>query len=479
MKRIFLFMLPMAFSMGAQAYNVNIADTVCTRHREYFKEKWETIQPSYLTDVVSVSTWKDNWFLSVSGGTSAFLGSPLGCEDLFGRMKPTLAVSAGKWFTLAIGGRLSYQGFRFKDSRLETQSYQFCHADLLWNVLAGLDRGNTPCRWSLIPYAGAGIIHHKGSGHHPFALSYGIQGRYRLTDRFHLLAELGGTTTFKDFDGYGASDQFGDNLVGLTAGISFTIGKAGWRKVIDPVPYIRQNEELAVHALCLAGKNRGLQKNNAMNLAIIAELKKILELEGLLGQYTDRLHGISGKGGEEIVSSGYPKNNYSGLNSLRARLRQPPLGEASDSAFFTHPSTYTSGEPVSQGRAIYNFDNRLASSVSDGLYVGAPIYFFFILNTHHLTDTSQLINLDGVARIANKYGLHIRVSGAADNATGNETINSSLGLSRAEYIKEQLIERSVPSSSIEIISEGGIDVYSPNEANRNACVRLFAPQNEG
>ena len=158
MKRIFLFMLPMAFSMGAQAYNVNIADTVCTRHREYFKEKWETVQPSYLIDVVSVSTWKDNWFLNVSGGTSAFLGSPLGCEDLFGRMKPTLAVSAGKWFTPAIGGRLSYQGFRFKDSRLETQSYQFCHADLLWNVLAGLDRGNTPCRWSLIPYAGAGII---------------------------------------------------------------------------------------------------------------------------------------------------------------------------------------------------------------------------------------------------------------------------------------------------------------------------------
>ena len=155
-------MLPMAFSMGAQAYNVNIADTVCTRHREYFKEKWETVQPSYLIDVVSVSTWKDNWFLNVSGGTSAFLGSPLGCEDLFGRMKPTLAVSAGKWFTPAIGGRLSYQGFRFKDSRLETQSYQFCHADLLWNVLAGVDRGNTPCRWSLIPYAGAGIIHQRG-----------------------------------------------------------------------------------------------------------------------------------------------------------------------------------------------------------------------------------------------------------------------------------------------------------------------------
>ena len=144
--------------------------------------------------------------------------------------------------------------------------------------------------------------------------------RIGLTDRFHLLAELGGTTTFKDFDGYGASDQFGDNLVGLTAGISFTIGKVGWRKVIDPVPYIRQNEELAVHALCLAGKNRGLQKNNAMNLAIIAELKKILELEGLLDRYADKLSELVGNAESQTASSGYPRNNYSGLNSLRARL---------------------------------------------------------------------------------------------------------------------------------------------------------------
>ena len=67
-------MLPMAFSMGAQAYNVNIADTVCTRHREYFKEKWETVQPSYLTDVVSVSTWKDNWFLECFRRYFRFLG---------------------------------------------------------------------------------------------------------------------------------------------------------------------------------------------------------------------------------------------------------------------------------------------------------------------------------------------------------------------------------------------------------------------
>ena len=102
-----MLMLPMAFSMNVQAYHVDIADTVCVRHREYFKERWETVQPAYLTDVVSVSTWKDNWFLSVSGGTSAFLGSPLGCEDLFGRMKPILAVAAGKRVTPAKRGGVS------------------------------------------------------------------------------------------------------------------------------------------------------------------------------------------------------------------------------------------------------------------------------------------------------------------------------------------------------------------------------------
>ena len=220
-----------------------------------------------------------------------------------------------------------------------------------------------------------------------------------------MLAELGGTTTFKDFDGYGASDQFGDNLVGLTAGISFTIGKVGWRKVIDPVPYIRQNEELAVHALCLAGKNRGLQKNNAMNLAIIAELKKILELEGLLDRYADKLSELVGNAESQTASSGYPRNNYSGLNSLRARLNQSPLTEASDSTSSAHPAAHTNEQIVSQRQHTHHLDSDASQLVSDSLYVGAPIYFFFVLNTGHLTDTSQLINLDGIARIANKLSL--------------------------------------------------------------------------
>ncbi|MCG4972699.1 hypothetical protein L0M93_28445, partial [Bacteroides cellulosilyticus] len=39
-------------------------------------------------------------------------------------------------------------------------------------------------------------------------------------------------------------------------------------------------------------------------------------------------------------------------------------------------------------------------SYADGECIGAPIYFFFALNTTHLTDTSQRLNLDELARVA-------------------------------------------------------------------------------
>lgn len=205
----------------------------------------------------------------------------------------------------------------------------------------------------------------------------------------------------------------------------------------------------------------GITENNAMNLAIIAELKKILELEGLLDRYADKLSELVGNAESQTASSGYPRNNYSGLNSLRARLNQSPLTEASDSTSSAHPAAHTNEQIVSQRQHTHHLDSDASQLVSDSLYVGAPIYFFFVLNTGHLTDTSQLINLDGIARIANKHRLHIRVSGAADNATGNETLNNSLGLCRAEYIKAQLIKRAVPSNRIEIVSEGGLTIIHP------------------
>ena len=74
------------------------------------------IEPTYLKEVAVPSAWSSNWFVVVSGGISTFVGKPHGTGNMFDRMKPSLAIKAGKWFTPEIGGRFGFQGFQFKDA---------------------------------------------------------------------------------------------------------------------------------------------------------------------------------------------------------------------------------------------------------------------------------------------------------------------------------------------------------------------------
>ena len=77
--------------------------------------------------------------------------------------------------------------------------------------------------------------------------------------------------------------------------------------------------------------------------------------------------------------------------------------------------------------------------------------------------------------MAEKYGLVIEVTGAADKATGTEMINSNLGSLRASFIAGLLKDRGFKENMIKTFSKGGIDDYTPGKANRNAIVRLFLP----
>lgn len=442
----------------------------------------QPMKPAYLENAVEVSPWRGNWFVNVSGGVSAFVGSPLGCGDIFDRTKPALSVSVGKWFTPAIGVRVAFNGFLFKDALLESRNFQHLHADLMWNVLSGLSRAKEDFRWSLIPYVGLGILHNDELDRQPFAVSYGVQGRYRLTDRLHFTAELGCATTFKDFDGMGAGNRWGDRMLSLTAGFSYTIGKKGWKRVVDASPYIERNGRLTGYARSLRQENDRLRQRDGMNARIIAELEKILKLEGLLDKYADKLSSMKDELGGKKWTSGFPKNDYSGLNSLRARLRnaqtnkKKPVGDtifihSKDTVYMAHDNTYTYSNDGS-----YPSNDSIASSLLvDGKYIDPPVYFFFVLNTDRLTDQSQLINLDGIARIAKKHGLRIQIIGAADSATGNDSINNGLSQRRASYIAGQLRQRGVDANMIEKVSAGGINDYKPTEANRNVCVRLLFP----
>lgn len=480
-KRILL-LFALTLPICARAYNVPITDTLRWKSLACWEDWAEPLEPVYLKDVVLVSPWQGNWFMNVSGGASAFIGSPIGCGDLFDRMKPALSVSLGKWFTPAIGARATFQGIQFKDAALDTHGFQHLHADLLWNMLSGMRSFKDDFRWDLVPYIGLGVVHHEGNGSHPFALSYGLQGRYRLNRRLHLTAELSGMSTFKDFDGLGASNKWGDRMLTLSVGLSVTIGKKGWKRVIDATPYIDRSERLAGYTRVLNQENELLLQKDKRNARIIAELEKILKLEGLLDKYAGRLSSLQENPDSKIASGSYPRNDYSGLNSLRARLRntKKQIGQdANDTIFSPVMDSLLINQPAGSEACLTHLnmanDSVIFRMISEDRYVGAPIYFFFALDTDRLTERSQLINLDGIARVAQKHGLYIQVSGAADSATGNATINTGLSQKRAAYIAEQLVKRGVSANRIKVRSEGGIDDYSPTEANRNACVKLLLP----
>ena len=443
----------------------------------------QSLQPTYLRNVSEGSGWDRNWFLEVKGGTSAFLGSPVGCGDLFDRLTPALQVGVGKWFTPAVGGRIEFQGCQFKNAEFSTMKYQFIHADFMYNLTAFIRQNELGLsRWDVIPFLGIGMVHNsdwssgnRSGTNHPFAFAYGLEARYRITNRLHMLAELSGMTTMKNFDAIGSSSRFGDNMLTLSAGLSVTIGKVGHKRIIDAKPYMSQNEWLLDYANGLSSRNRYLTKRVHEDEQCMAEYRKILEIEGLLDLYKDRL---TDKGHTKIKSL-YPKNDYSGLNSLRARL----ANRGWDGNPNTMPRAMQKRNGMEDTEDIYSLDSLFINSgVTDNAYlsamlngqeyIGAPIYFFFHLGTDVLTEKNQVMNLDEIARVANKHGLQVKVIGAADSATGTESINDNLSRQRAEYIRRLLLDRGVDDSRVYTIYAGGIDKYSPAEANRNTCVVL-------
>lgn len=213
------------------------------------------------------------------------------------------------------------------------------------------------------------------------------------------------------------------------------------------------------------------------------ELKKILEIEGLLDTYGHLFDDKDDDGRK------FPVNNYSGLNSLRARLKNRHWDGNSPLATEMRTDSIQSEKTDSISKAgtdslpgKWNAAINRPDTVSAAGYfalmqhgdecIGSPVYFFFDLNTARLTDSLQKVNLDAIAHVAMKYGLSVKVTGAADSATGTASINNTLSTARADYIAGELIKRGLPAESITRIYEGGIADYVPDEANRHTKVEL-------
>ena len=172
-----------------------------------------------------------------------------------------------------------------------------------------------------------------------------------------------------------------------------------------------------------------------MDRRTLDELKKILEIEGLLGKY-----------GYLFDDSSNGKNNYRGLLSLRSRMK--------GMTGFNEPSI---------PQELESMPNLL----------NIPIYFFFKLGKAELTDDSQLINLDELAKVAKEHNLKVHIAGAADSATGTSAINEELSKSRTRFIAKELKKHGVATEKMKGVSLGGINEYRNPQNNRFGKVSLY------
>ena len=186
-----------------------------------------------------------------------------------------------------------------------------------------------------------------------------------------------------------------------------------------------------------------------------------------------------------------PVNDYDGLNSLRARLANPtwngsipnigtglkmeggrikPLISSSERKAAESPET-SSGSYAGENAVP---ETPFLEEMGRGeVPVGAPVYVFFRLAGSYVTDSPQLLNVRAASELAVAENLRVRITGAADSATGSSEKNAALALSRAQHVAKLMKERGVPEDHIEIISEGGTAEHRPVEAYRNCRIELF------
>ena len=182
-----------------------------------------------------------------------------------------------------------------------------------------------------------------------------------------------------------------------------------------------------------------------------------------------------------------PVNDYSGLNSLRARLANRFWDGQSDTTKFQdavdekilhadghNAATVTIASEAQKRRGEESTGNRYFDKIlSSGMPIGVPLLVFFKGGGTELTDSSQMINVKTIAELAKEYGFRIRIIGSADSATGSAEKNEAVAQNRAKIIANYMISQGVSEECIERSSVGGVNDLSPSSANRNCKIELL------
>lgn len=79
-KYVFMFLLSLTSMVSMARDSIVTAQQRCQIEAMDKAELLVPLTPSYLDGITSTTGWDNNWFVEAKGGTSAFIGTPIGVE---------------------------------------------------------------------------------------------------------------------------------------------------------------------------------------------------------------------------------------------------------------------------------------------------------------------------------------------------------------------------------------------------------------
>lgn len=229
-------------AMSAQEFKTEYDDTQGTFERV-------SKRGPYLT-----GRFFDNWFISVAGGVNMYMSDGDDDADFTDRLAPAIDAYIGKWITPTIGFRVGYSGMTAKgaspvetaytkgtlqDNKYYEKEFDFWSAQghILWNISNTIGGYRADRFWDFIPYGGFGYMEASKNGSKTRdGVGYaGLLNQLRVSKVIDVTIDARIGFMKPGMDIYN-DDKDMDNMVSLTAGLSFNIGRNGFKRPMQVAP---------------------------------------------------------------------------------------------------------------------------------------------------------------------------------------------------------------------------------------------------
>lgn len=219
----------------------------------------------------------DNWFIQLQAGASYTVSENYRDASFGDLISPHAAISVGKYFSPAIGGRLQFSGWESKNyyqdySKIAGKgtfkvNYLQTNVDGLFNFTNFFLPYQPDRVFNLVGIVGLGYLHGFKDTKNGLTTTNmivpraGIQADFKVNEMTSINLEVAGNLLRDDFNGRREGTSY-DGTVNALLGVTFQLSKGGFKSVdvIDPSEIDALNRQINEHKANLGKKDAEINK---------------------------------------------------------------------------------------------------------------------------------------------------------------------------------------------------------------------------